>query len=370
MSSSYYSRRLRYGNNTYNDGGYVSDGGYHVHKSTSRLNKSRSVEDLTSARPNVSNTIGSLSSRSLADVYGSTSARRNRFSSDSKPNRLSDGPTGYIREDIDGRYGRTYGSRESIADLARNNSFDRRFSDAKRGVSFRRGEINGGTLTIGEVSRPSDKYRRDSSNQVKYRISGEIIRDSSSADDIRGYYSDTGLLSQGRKDDIGYESEKPYGSKSSPSRRNMQSQQREDRPVNWRSRSLGRSEHDGDLESERLRKGSGPSGYDGRDHDAEDQRRRNLAPGQRRHPSDRDNLPSESFKPRSRSPSPIRRSTSGLSGKLGSPSRRMRKSPSMSMDPGNNGDLSGAAVFPVCSRWPNCTVCSIDIPNSQVVSIT
>lgn len=356
----------------YNDGGYVSDGGYHTNKSATRLNKSRSVEDLTSTRPNISERHGVLSSRSLADVYG-TSARGNRLSSDSRPTGVSHRSTGYARGDRDDRLGRAYGSRESIVDLTRSSSFDRHSSRPKQGGSLRRGDIDGRArvdLTVGEVSGNSNKYRQESPNKVKYRISGEIVRDTTSANELKGYYSDTGLLSRGRRDASGYDSEKGYGPKSGPFYRDVLDK-REEKSLKWRSLSQGRSNNEPNFEAERPRREGDLFRYDGRDHEKEDQRQlgSEFDPRQRTRSMGIDDLANESLRPHSRSPSPMRRPVSGLSGTLGSPNRRGRKSSNMPMDLVNSGDIDASAIFPVCSRWPNCTVCSIDIPNSQVVSI-
>ena len=371
MSSSYYSKRLRYGSTSYNDGGYVSDGGYYANKSTSRLNKSRSVEDLTSFKPQFTNNSGALSSRSFADARTTPSADGLRFSSDRRPTGTSYRATGYAREDRDGRIGRRFGSRESLVELERKNSLDR---NSRRAGSFRRGEIDGRTrveLAVGEVYGNSNKYPEEAPNKVKYRISGEIFRDTTSSDKLRGYHSDTGLESRVRGDDLGYESEKVYGVHSNSSYGRLQGR-REERPFGWRSRSTGRDNNEPGFETERPRREGEYFGYNSRDRNRKDQGKRDdeLDPGQRRHSIGKGEMPNESLRPRSRSTSPVRRPTSGLLAKIGSPSRKMRKSPNVGpMGPGLNGDIDTAAVFPVCSRWPNCTVCSIDIPNSQIVSI-
>ena len=389
MSSGYYSRRSRYGSTSYKDGGYVSDGGYQNHRSDSRLNKTRSLEDLTSTRALASNTSGVYSSKSLADVYGASSTRGNRLSSDARPTRRSYGSAVYGREaeDREGRFGRSYGSRENLNDANRRGAFDSRYAS---GV-YRRGEIGGRADVAGrEVSGRGNIQQQDSSTPVKYRISGEIVRETSDAN-LRGYYSDTGLLSKDRIDDVGYESEKAYGSKTSLSNRHLQDR-RNERSVNWHSRSLERNNFESDVKRDRPRVGRELYGSDSRDQsDAERDRPRmgrelygpgsrdpsreyhrgrsdDVMPGERRRPVDTENGP-DSMKPRSRSSSPMRRSSSGLSPKIGSPNRRIRKGPYMSGGRGNEGELDVTAAFPVCSRWPNCTVCSIDIPNSQIVSI-
>ena len=372
MSGSFYSKRLRYGN-MYNDGGYVSDGGYHAQKSASRLNKSRSVEDLTSTRPNISERRGVPSSRSFADVYGTSSARGSRFLSDTRPTRASYRSTDYTNRDRDDQLGRAYGSRESLIDLSRGSSFDRHSSRPKQSGSLRRGDTDGRArvdLTVGEVSGASNKYRQESPNKVKYRISGEIIRDTTSADEFKGYHSDTGLLSRGRRDASGYESERGYGRKSNPSYRDVLDKH-EEKSFKWRSLSQGRSKNESDFEVDRRRRESGQYRYDGRDRETEDQRRfdSDFGPRQGKRSMGIDDLANESLRPRSRSPSPMRRPVSSLSAKSGSPNRRARKGSNMPMELANSGDIDASAIFPVCSRWPNCTVCSIDIPNSQVVSI-
>ena len=55
----------------------------------------------------------------------------------------------------------------------------------------------------------------------------------------------------------------------------------------------------------------------------------------------------------------------------GSPARRCRSMNDLtrSLSPGKRGATSDGA-FPVCSRFPNCSVCIIDIPQNQPVSIT
>jgi len=359
---------LRYGSTSYNDGGYVSDGGYYANKSTSRLNKSRSVEDLTSFKPKVTSNSGVLSSRSFADVRTTPSADGYRFSSDRRPAVQSYRPTGYTREDRDEKIGRRFGSRESLIELERKNSLDRK---SRRADSFRRGEIDGRTrveLAVGEVYGNSKKYPEEAPNKVKYRISGEIFRDTTSSDKLRGYYSDTGLEGRDRGDDLGYESEKLYGLHSNSSYGRFQGR-REERPFGWRSRSTGRDKNEPSLEIERPRREGEYIGYNSRDRSRKDQGERDdeFDPAQRRRSIGKGEMPNESLKPRSRSTSPVRRPTSGFLAQIGSPSRKMRKSSYVGpIGPGLNGDTDTAAVFPVCSRWPNCTVCSIDIPNSQI----
>lgn len=366
MSSSFYSRRSRYGSTSYKDGGYLSDGGYHSHKLDSRLNKSRSVEDLTSTRAHASTTSDMHSSRSLADVYGASSAKGSRLVVDGRPSRRSYASSGYARnlEDREDRYG----SRENLSDSNRKALFNNRYSGSRQMDDYRRrgsDTANRSALQRREVADRSYNQSRESSNQVKYRISGEIVRDNTSEENFRGYQSDTGHMKKGGMDELGYESEKAYGSRSHRSS-HAQRALNDDRAMQWRSRSHERNNVDSDSERGRLRVGRGGYIPDRKDYDAGHGAGMGSGRNARAPFPGTDDYPGESRKPRSRSSSPMRRPISSSSGKMGSPSRRPRKT--VGPDRLSNGDIEATASFPVCSRWPNCTVCSIDIPNSQIVS--
>lgn len=367
MSSSFYSRRTRYGSTSYKDGGYVSDGGYNSHKLDSRLNKSRSVEDLTSTRQFSSNNNGVYSSRSLADVYGTSTSRGNRFSVDKGPSRKFYPAHSHGRDAEGGEAGisRSYGSRESINEEIRKSLLSNGISSSKRFDRRADNQLRGDfTLHGGDLA--SHKNSQESASKVKYRISGEIVRENASDENFRGYYSDTGLINKLGIDDTGYDSEKAVRAKAN--QRSLQvGRVPDERLGNWRSKSLDRNniESSPDVGRSRTGRDSYRLGYRRPEYQSEGA---TGAPrsGQRRAVIEPSDFPTSTTRPRSRSSSPMRRPQSGLSAKIGSPMRRSRR-----MDNGrpNDADTEAPSTFPVCSRWPNCTVCSIDIPSSQIVSI-
>ena len=383
----------------------MSDGG-HTRGTDARLNKSRSLEDLTSTRARASSS-SFISTRlgagaAESEVHGSRGHGSTRYTSDVDGPNFShglarDGRKGYgsiaydSRDDLIGRHdGHRHGGRDGVIRTTRNiESY--RLSGSKELDDHRARDSStkvGGILR-GGVAGHSDL--RDSASKVKYRISGEIVRTDSPDDRLKGYSSDTGLIGRSRLADNagGYSSDTTRHAKDRISRLTLPS--RRESGQKWssevRSRSVERNRFGTDLGQD-PDSGRNEGSIDGGRHRSpeRDYPTRGRDPGGvpgrgagRRSPSADDQMMDRGgpYRPRSRSASPMTRSGLGPLARMGSPSRRPRKATSMSnllggRSPARGGRDSAAddpAAFPVCSRWPNCTVCSIDIPSSMVVSM-
>lgn len=380
----------------------MSDGG-HTRGTDARLNKSRSLEDLTSTRARASSS--SLLSTRLgagaaeSGVHSSRGHGGTRFTSDIDRPSFShglarDGHRSYAssaygsRDNLISRHeGHRHEGRDGVISTTRNiESYRLSGSKELDGHRARDSSTNVGGILRGGVAERSDLH--DSASKVKYRISGEIVRTDSPDDRLKGYSSDTGLIGRSRLADRGggYSSDTTRHAKDRISRLTLPSQSGQRWSSEVRSRSVERSRFGTDL-GEDPGRGRSEGSIDGGRHRSPDRdypRGRDLggvlgrgAGG--RSPSADDQMMDGGvpYRPRSRSASPMTRSGLGPSARMGSPSRRPRKATSMSNLLGGRGPARGGrgsaaddpASFPVCSRWPNCTVCSIDIPTTIVVSM-
>ena len=374
----YSTRRSRYGSASIYEGGYLSDGGYHRHGSDTRLNKARSMEDLTSTRGRVYGHSAS-NSRSTGNAYGGTGSGSRYLSTNDRPNpgfrgdsRRLYASSGYgSRDDLTrrGLYEYKGGSTDNLSSVLRSNAGDARFSSSKQSEGYR--TRDSGTKIGGILHGGAGNQSDSEQNKVRYRISGEIVRANSPEDRVRGYNSDTGVASQARIGDSRYSNEVVRGYKDRTSRFGLQN--RSDtgyKGYQWRSKSSERNDIEYRLQEGADRQGLNEplqsTGYPG-GRVAE----RMPEDGPRGRSPDRSDYRLDPYRNRSRSASPMHRPTSGAMGKIGSPSRKPRKatnSSNLARGGRPRVDVDDPASFPVCSRWPNCTVCSIDIPSSQVVS--
>eukprot|EP00794_Sanderia_malayensis_P005320 gene5320-5989_t len=395
MATDYYTRRSRYASSSFNEAageGYASDGSYRT-PYNGRLNKSHSLEDLTGGRSRGRDYTYPTSSRGRSNgngdgimQYSGARGTRDRpgggggksFSSTNNVERFTSTRryvggsrdrdadiSGYRSGMLDGvgRDGDVVGilkNREYDARLYSSSLSKQRDADSSLGS---RDDVLGGNANL-------HQQYEDGSSRVKYRIQGEITRSDSPPDDpMRGYTSDYGTQRDGK----GYASDRGYSSETSAGHRRTLQGGRDRLPSltlpefsreSGNRRSLSMDTNVSSISASRVGRSVEREVLSGR---GSQQR---VAGGLMRREPD-DNGP---YRGRARSTSP--KSQSSQPGRrVISPNRNVRRASSMSnllAIKGQRGgrnpqiDTSNAAGFPVCSRWPNCTVCSIDIPSSHV----
>ena len=485
MASDYYTRK-RYGSSSARKSGYMSDDhiGMAHRSSLSRHNRSMSLDDLAlkgTRRGSYSDIreqdsaygskseIGNRSYGSSSKLYETRSstdrARRSSFdvndinrtvrrpSSVSSLDRITTGDyhdhkilgtasgvSGSRYEDTKDRYTVSNSRPKSnetdrVTGILKNGTHGTRdlYSDDRYYGHGRRDRIRGDVLTDDESYTRSrhDRYSRsstvidDKSGNVKYVISGELIRTSSPADG-GGFYSDPEDSGRGRSR-LTLPRLRGYPRGRHPGSLDLGPRNRYGRP----NGPGGREPDDQGYKPE----GRGYGGYrgvgpPGREPDSPGYGSRGGDPGGRGYGRPRDNLSDPhgepfgrhgapagypdgpggrhgrspynepfadgrpDFGPRGRSPtgrggSPFPRSHSASPGKRSGP----RSGSPMKSRPGRRSSMSdlgdreprgradsprprgrgqygpdSASRYPVCSRWPNCTVCTIDIPANPVVS--
>ncbi len=301
---------------------------------------------------------GSYESRRDNEYYGSSrdrpGASKSYSSRDSE--RFSTARRYGSRDELNGS-GSNYrsGNKDgSIVGILKNRDLDTRYYSSKQRNADSSHDAGDNASLLGGNAHLHQ--HDEGSSRVKYRIQGEITRTDSPDDRLRGYSSDHGHYDRGYVSDRGYSSE-TSGRRSAQRDRSLTLPSFRDSGNRYSSERRSMSVE----RSSQLRVGR-PLERDGPDR------------GQHSMPSEPDD--GGLYRSRARSASPVRYSGLGPSGRVTSPSRKPRRASSMSNllaerghRGGRNTPTDNGAGFPVCSRWPNCTVCSIDIPSSQVVSI-